>query len=488
MSPFRIQNLRVMRTQLPDFGGLRLLVVGDVMLDRYWQGGTARISPEAPVPVVHIDEMEDRPGGAANVALNLAALGAGVQLAGLIGDDEAGATVENQLQQQDVGCLFQREPSIQTITKLRVISRHQQLIRLDFEKDLEGVDPSAMEAQCLAALPDCDALVLSDYAKGTLQNPARLINAATAAGIPVLVDPKGEDFVRYRGATMLTPNLGEFEAVAGASTSDSELAHNGDLMRRDLQLEALLITLGERGMLLLRDGEAALHLPTRAQEVFDVTGAGDTVIAVLAVAMAAGMSSVDAAGLSNLAAGLVVAKLGTGSVSPPELRRALSRQEGWSPILQEQQLPGLIADARAGGERVVMTNGCFDILHEGHVAYLEEARRLGDRLLVAVNDDASVARLKGSGRPINPLGQRMAVLAGLASVDWVVPFTEDTPERLICSVKPDMLVKGGDYRVEEIAGYDCVRASGGEVRVLRYRKDRSTSRIVENIQRGEDVQ
>lgn len=291
------------------------------------------------------------------------------------------------------------------------------------------------------------------------------------------------DFERYSGATLLTPNLAELEAVIGHCGSDRVVLERGQQLRRRLDLDALLVTLGERGMLLLPRAGEALHLPTRAREVYDVTGAGDTVIALLAAAIAAGMSIMDAAGLANMAAGLVVAKLGAGSVTPAELRAALRQRESWSPVVDQQQLPVLLEEARSAGERVVMTNGCFDILHEGHVAYLQEARKLGDRLLVAVNDDDSVRRLKGEGRPVNSLRQRMAVLAGLASVDWVVPFAEDTPEQLICMVKPDLLVKGGDYRPEQIAGFDCVTANGGEVRVLSYLEGQSTSRILENIRR-----
>jgi D-beta-D-heptose 7-phosphate kinase/D-beta-D-heptose 1-phosphate adenosyltransferase len=475
-----------MQIQLPDFSCARLLVVGDLMLDRYWQGATARISPEAPVPVVHVDQTEARPGGAANVALNLSRLGSQVRLIGIAGRDEAGDQLETELRRLGVECLFQREASVPTITKLRVLSRHQQLIRLDFEQGLEAVDAGEMEGLFTGALPDCQALVLSDYAKGTLSDPQRLIAAARQRGIPVLVDPKGDDFDRYAGATLLTPNLAEFEFIAGKCGSDSILIERGEALRVRLRLEALLITLGERGMLLLAEGQEALHLPTRAREVFDVTGAGDTVIAVLAAGIAAGMGIAAAAGLANLAAGVVVGKLGAGSVTPAELGGALRKQENWSPVVDRGQLAALLDEAKARGERIVMTNGCFDILHEGHVTYLQQARALGDRLLVAVNDDDSVRRLKGEGRPINALAQRMAVLAGLASVDWVVSFAEDTPESLICEVEPDLLVKGGDYRPEQIAGYDCVTRNGGEVRVLEYLDGHSTSRIVASIRTEQD--
>jgi len=470
-----------MQFQLPDFSTARLLVAGDLMLDRYWQGPAARISPEAPVPVVRVERTEDRPGGAANVALNMRSLGAEVTLAGLVGEDEAGQILRQRLQAAGIHCRFQCDPVVPTITKLRVLSQHQQLIRLDFEQPLGELDMEEMERQLLAGLADAGALVLSDYAKGTLRDPQRLIQAARAQGIPVLVDPKGSDFERYRGASLLTPNRQEFETVAGVSGDDRELIERGEALRHRLELGALLITLSERGMLLLQADQPAQHLPTRAREVFDVTGAGDTVIGVLAAALAAGMELAPAAGLANLAAGLMVAKLGAGSVTAEELKGALRQQGEWSSILSREDLLAAVRQARYQGERIVMTNGCFDILHAGHVRYLQQARQLGDRLIVAVNDDASVRRLKGAGRPVNPLAQRMAVLAGLASVDWVVAFAEDTPEALICQVLPDLLVKGGDYRPQQIAGYDCVRANGGEVQALEYHPGHSTSRIIEGL-------
>jgi D-beta-D-heptose 7-phosphate kinase / D-beta-D-heptose 1-phosphate adenosyltransferase len=470
-----------MQFHLPDFSKARVLVVGDLMLDRYWHGKAAKISPEAPVPVVHVHDTEERPGGGANVALNMNALGAQVSLCGLVGDDEAGRVLQAQLRLAGVACHLQTEASIPTITKLRVISQHQQLIRLDFEQAMWSVDLTQMLSQYRQQLSQVDLLILSDYAKGTLQQPQVLIEAAVAQGVPVLVDPKGSDFARYQGATLLTPNLKEFEAVVGQSESDQALNEKGLNLRRELDLKALLITLGERGMLLIREDEPPLHLPTRAREVFDVTGAGDTVIGVLGAGLAAGMPLPEAAGLANVAAGLMVAKLGAGSVSLSELRGALRREGDFHPILSREELWEAAEEARVLGERIVMTNGCFDILHEGHVRYLQQAKQLGDRLVVAVNDDESVSRLKGAGRPINSLRQRMAVLAGLASVDWVVPFSEDTPEALICEIKPDLLVKGGDYRPEEIAGYDCVVRNGGEVRVLDFTPGVSTSRIVEAI-------
>ncbi|MBT2969050.1 MAG: bifunctional heptose 7-phosphate kinase/heptose 1-phosphate adenyltransferase [gamma proteobacterium symbiont of Ctena orbiculata] len=474
-----------MQFHLPDFNQARVLVVGDLMLDRYWQGAAARISPEAPVPVVHIHDCEERPGGGANVALNMTSLGIKVALCGLVGGDEAGSSLTEHLRQAGVACHFQVDNAIPTITKLRVISQHQQLIRLDFEQPLWQSDLAELEALSLQQLPTSDLVILSDYAKGTLQQPQRLIDRANDLGIPVLVDPKGGDFSKYRNATLLTPNLKEFEAIVGRSDTDQELNEKGMALRQQLNLKALLITLSERGMLLIVEEEPPLHLPTRARDVFDVTGAGDTVIGVLGAGMAAGMAVQEAAGLANVAAGLMVAKLGAGSVSLGELKGALRRQGDFQTVLSRDELREAADEARFHGERIVMTNGCFDIIHEGHVRYLQQAKQLGDRLVVAVNDDDSVTRLKGEGRPINGIKQRMAVLAGLASVDWVVAFSEDTPESLICEIKPDLLVKGGDYRPEDIAGYDCVTQNGGEVRVLEYLEGVSTSRIVEAMRDAE---
>ena len=475
-----------MKIHIPPFEQARVLVVGDVMLDRYWHGVTSRISPEAPVPVVHVGESEERAGGAANVALNIAALGVQTRLLGVTGNDEAAALLEALLSGAGIDCQLQKIADTATVTKLRIISRHQQLIRLDFEDGFDAIDSDALMAHYRQGLEHCDVVVLSDYGKGTLANVEHLIAAARAAGKPVLIDPKAQDFSRYRGATLITPNMAEFELVAGHCADEQALIDNSAALLAQHDLEALLVTRGEHGMTLLRRGEPEFHLPTQAREVFDVTGAGDTVISVLAAALAAGETLPSATALANLAAGIVVGKLGTASVSVPELRRTvLMGQDAGFGEMNHEQLQIAVADARSHGERIVMTNGCFDILHAGHVLYLNQARRLGERLIVAVNDDASVKRLKGKGRPINPLERRMTVLAALESVDWVVPFSENTPQQLICDIKPDLLVKGGDYRPEDIAGYDCVRQAGGDVVVLDFAEGCSTSELIETIKQQE---
>ena len=474
-----------MHLKLPDFSAASVLVVGDVMLDRYWQGPTSRISPEAPVAVVKVEGDELRPGGAANVALNAAALGARVALVGLVGEDAEAGLLAGHLAARGVASDFVPVPGSRTITKLRIISKHQQLIRLDFEDGFKGCDGSGILARFLRALPQAKAVVLSDYAKGVLRDTQPLIRAARERGLPVVIDPKGTDFERYRGATLLTPNQSEFEAVVGVVGDDADLAAKGCALRDSLDLDALLVTRSEKGMCLLQRGHAPVHLPTRAREVYDVTGAGDTVVAVLAAALAAGEAMHEAVALSNLGAGVVVGKLGTATVSPAELVAAMEQhlpiQTG---TVSEDDLVALVARARAAGERIVMTNGCFDILHAGHVTYLQQARALGDRLIVAVNDDDSVRRLKGETRPVNTLDARMTVLAALAAVDWVVPFSEDTPQRLICRVCPDVLVKGGDYRPEDIAGGECVTAAGGAVKVLPFLSGHSTSSMIATIKGG----
>jgi D-beta-D-heptose 7-phosphate kinase/D-beta-D-heptose 1-phosphate adenosyltransferase len=451
------------------------------MLDQYLFGATSRISPEAPVPVVHVQDTDDRPGGAANVAVNLASLGASTRLIGAVGDDSAAQTLENILGGQGIQCDFARVSDRPTITKTRVQSRGQQLIRLDQENAAALID-SRLTEQLANALDGAGAVILSDYGKGALTDVGAMIGLCREAGVPVLVDPKGRDFSIYRGATLITPNQGEFEAVAGECTTDAELAERGWNMIEDLDLAALLVTRSEKGMMLLESGNEPVFLSTQAREVFDVTGAGDTVIATLAGALASGQGLAAAAALANMAAGLVVRKIGVATVTPGEIQVALhQRGQGGRGLVTRDELAVLIDEARQRGERVVMTNGCFDILHAGHVAYLEEAKSLGDRLIVAVNDDDSVRRLKGDSRPINALGDRLLVLAGLAAVDWVIPFAEDTPAELIAAVLPDVLVKGGDYEPEEIAGGKDVLRNGGEVRVLSFRDGHSTSRIIEKL-------
>ena len=469
--------------KLPEFDQASVLVVGDLMLDRNWQGRTSRISPEAPVPVVHVDGVEDRAGGAGNVALNIAALGSKSTVMGYVGKDDAASSLQGLLENAGVSCQFEQLDGQPTITKLRVLSRHQQLIRLDFEKGFHDLPIEALLMRFNSALMNHDVVILSDYDKGTLASVQQLILAAKAAGKKVLIDPKGTDFKRYQGATLMTPNWSEFEAVVGHCKSDEELVSKGMGLLMDLQLDALLITRGEKGMSLLQQGQAPIHLPTQAREVFDVTGAGDTVISILAASLAAGASFSDATVLANQAAGLVVAKLGTATVTQQELKATLHTLDDMPRgFVSTTKLDAAITTARVNGEKIVLTNGCFDILHPGHVRYLQQAKALGDRLVILVNDDASVGRLKGPERPINSLETRAEMLSALACVDWVCAFSEDSPREHICRILPDILVKGGDYqRIEDIEGHDCVAQAGGKSFVLDYVDGCSTTNLIKNI-------
>lgn len=464
------------------FRNAQVLIAGDLMLDRYWHGSTSRISPEAPIPVVAVNQQEARPGGAANVALNIAALGAKALLTGIVGDDPAGAELTGILSDAGVAPLLTQNAGFSTITKLRIISQHQQLIRADFEATCGDELIEDMASRVRSALASADVLLLSDYAKGALRQCPTLIDEARKAGKPVLIDPKGNDFSRYRGATLLTPNLSEFEGVAGKCADEAEMVERAKAMIVELALDALLITRSEKGMsLITADGEHH-HYPAHAREVFDVTGAGDTVISTLAVGLAAGCDLQTSVILANHAASIVVGKLGTAVVTTPELKKSIEHDDELEGgILSKEQLVAAVRDARHYGQRVVFTNGCFDILHAGHVAYLQEARRRGDKLVVAVNDDDSVSRLKGPGRPVNKVDNRMAVLAGLKAVDWVTSFSEDTPIPLLEAVKPDVLVKGGDYTIDQVVGAEVVRAYGGEVEVLNVEAGLSTTATIKYI-------
>lgn len=475
-------------SRLNHLADARVLVVGDVMLDRYFQGDSQRISPEAPVPVVKISKIEDKAGGAANVARNIAHLDAAVGLLGLIGEDAQGESLRNILANDGIASALISQAELPTIAKMRVISRHQQVVRLDIEQNFSRAHSERLADQLEALLPNYDFVVVSDYNKGSLAAVERIIKNAKAAGKYVLVDPKQADLSVYRGADIITPNLSEFRLAGGDTSSEESMLSSARAMLSRCGIAAMLLTRSEQGMTLITPTETH-HFPAQVLEVSDVTGAGDTVIATLAVMLGAGMSLPQAVEVANLAAGLVVAKLGAATVSPAELAAKLNShlfsqgdvyQTPFAKVLQH------IAFAKQNGERIVFTNGCFDILHAGHVRYLAQAKALGDRLVVGLNSDASIKRLKGETRPVNPLDERATVLASLASVDWVLPFGDlaeenDTPLSLILQVKPDVLVKGGDYRIETIVGASEVLAYGGEVKVLQFVDGCSTSAIIEKI-------
>lgn len=471
--------------KLPDLSTGHVLVVGDVMLDRYWFGDTARISPEAPIPVVKVNGADNRPGGAANVALNIASLGGKATLFGITGNDEAATILEEQLDASSVNHVLHKIGTASTIVKLRVISRQQQLLRLDFEDTSTLVCDDVFIEQFKKHLKTANLVILSDYKKGTLSNPQIFIQAAREANIPVIVDPKSTDFNLYRNATIVTPNMKEFEAVVGVCHSEQDIINKGRALLTQHNIHSLLITRGEDGMTLI-NADQLIHLPAYAREIADVTGAGDTVIGALGAAVAVNCELPTAVAIANLAASIVVGKLGAATVSTPELQSAITGQTSFTAgIVNEEQLLQAVNEARAQGKKVVFTNGCFDILHAGHVTYLQMAKQLGDFLIVAVNTDESIRKLKGSNRPVNHLDHRMTVLAGLGVVDWVVPFADDTPERLLKLLQPDMLVKGGDYRIDQIVGADIVRAYGGDVRIMKHNITTSSTTILQQMNKGD---
>lgn len=469
-----------------EWEGKRLLVVGDVMLDKYIWGEVGRISPEAPVPIVRGTRQEAKPGGAANVAMNLACLGAQTTVVGITGGDEDERLLESSLRTCDVTSHLLPSAEFPTITKTRILSGSQQMLRLDFERlgTIESVAYDRLIEKSLSLLPGSHALVLSDYAKGAI-TPAvcqTLIPAARKLGIPILVDPKSQDYRHYRGATTICPNLNE---LANATRTDSAnleaLLAAAEAMVTDLDIEFLTATLSEKGIALVRPGNRFLA-PALARQVFDVSGAGDTVIAVLALCLASGLQPETAVQLANVAAGIVVGKVGTVPVEKHELLAALSPQialHAEDQVLTREELVQRVELWKANGERVVFTNGCFDLLHIGHITLLEQARQFGDRLIVAINSDASVTALKGPTRPIVSQHERARVLAALAAVDAVVIFDEPTPLAMIMASRPDVIVKGGDYKADSIIGADEVASWGGEVRIVPLVEGFSTTRLIE---------
>ncbi len=463
----------------------RVVVLGDVMLDRYVAGEVRRISPEAPIPVLRRSDSYAVLGGAANVARNVASLGGRAVLVGAVGEDAAAADIERLAAASDgVETALVRLAGWPTTVKTRFVSHGQQLLRLDEERELPAACAGALIASFRTALDGAAVVVLSDYAKGVLSDPVleQAIRLARARGVPVIADPKRATFSAYRGVTILTPNQAEAARATGIEGADDHsVAEAGRIALDQAGAEAALVTRSDRGLTLVRLREAPLHLPTRAQAVADVSGAGDTLVAAFSLALAAGAALPDAAVLANAAAGIVVGKPGTATVTAAELAAALRHE-------QIQSLDGKIAgwaEARArvagwrqAGLRVGFTNGCFDLIHPGHVRLLAAARAGCDRLVVALNSDASVRRLKGPGRPVQTEAARALVMAGMASADLVVLFDQDTPEALISQLLPDVLFKGADYTMEQVVGADIVRAHGGTVRLIPLQAGHSTSAIV----------
>jgi D-beta-D-heptose 7-phosphate kinase / D-beta-D-heptose 1-phosphate adenosyltransferase len=478
--------------------GAPVLVLGDIMLDRFVYGSVERISPEAPIPVLRIDQETAMLGGAGNVLRNLAALGARPLGIGVIGEDAAGREVEALAASclAPVGGTFQaiRATARRTTIKDRYIAAGQQLLRVDRDPDgaLHAGTAASVSAAALAAVEQVSAVVLSDYGKGLLGDDliAAVIAAAAQRGCPVIVDPKGRDFSRYRGASWVTPNRRELQEASGLTTDgDAAVAAAARKVIEEAGIAAVLATRSEQGMSLVSGtaGRQVYHLKAKAREVFDVSGAGDTVVATFAAALAAGLDAVTAAQLANVAAAIVVGKLGTAVARPGEIRHALHASEllaAEAKVASLDSLAGQVARWRQAGLKVGFTNGCFDLLHPGHISLLEQARAACDRLVVGLNSDASVRRLKGESRPVQGETARAAVLASLASVSRVVIFGEDTPLAVIEALRPDVLVKGADYSLDQVVGADVVQGYGGRVVLAELAPGHSTTKTIERLERG----
>jgi len=479
-----------------EFGHLSVLCLGDVMLDRFLHGDIERISPEAPVPVIRVRTTKEMPGGAGNVACNIASLGGKAILVGVVGSDEAGERLRRLLLSRpgitDALTGSSRRP---TICKTRFIAGRQQVVRADDESSdgLFDDEQAALIAAIDTHLPGSQAMVLSDYGKGALSEAVLgyAISAARAAGVSVFVDPKSEDFGRYRGADCITPNLKEFAAAARKTClTEADIAAAAHRLLVQADAQAILVTRSEKGMTLVERNGDVTSVPARAREVFDVSGAGDTVIAALALARASGRTLAQAMHIANAAAGVVVSKLGTATADITEVMHELASQSeelGGPPIAGLQSFEAarsLVAQWRDQGLEVGFTNGCFDILHPGHVSLLAAARQNCDRLVVALNTDESTRRLKGPTRPVNTLEQRAQVMAAIRFVDCVVGFAEDTPLEIITALMPDVLIKGADYALHQVVGADVVQNAGGRVVLAELVAGQSTTRIIGRAQSG----
>jgi D-beta-D-heptose 7-phosphate kinase/D-beta-D-heptose 1-phosphate adenosyltransferase len=470
-------------------GDVRLLVIGDLMLDEYLWGKAERISPEAPVQVVEVTREDLRLGGAGNVINNLVALGCRVVACSVIGGDDNGTLLHHAFTGKgvDVSGVFQ-DPLRATTKKTRVVAANQQIVRIDRESK-EDIS-AEFEERILGFINErashFKAILISDYGKGVLTQKILdgIISVGRRMKVPVVVDPKGRDYGRYNGASILTPNRKEAEIAAGITILDEDsLMAAARKLIGDVDLDALLITRSEQGMSLFLRGGETVHIPTVAREVYDVTGAGDTVLAVLGLALACGRDYADAAQLANMAAGIAVAKVGTSTVSPGEIIDAVAHghRDSETKIKNLDVMAAIVAAEKAKGKRVVFTNGCFDLLHAGHVKYLQRARSFGDLLVLGLNSDASVRRLKGDKRPLINEAERGHLLSALDCVDYVVIFQEDTPLKLIETLKPAILVKGGDYSPDKVVGKETVESYGGRVELVEFVDGKSTTHIIEKI-------
>ena len=484
---------------IKSFSEVKILILGDIMLDRYIWGDAVRISPEAPIPVFTVKKKSECLGGAGNVAANLAGLECNVTIIGVCGQDETGVSLEKNFKRKKIRSKLCRNTSDPTITKTRIIARGQQLIRLD-EEEINACD-EILKNEILKnfkeEIASHDLVILSDYGKGMFQTPGLcriIIKKCRQLNIPVFVDPKSRSWDIYRQATCITPNYAEFKLISDTLDGKKQDLDAAVYLRNKYELDWLVITRGPEGIWIIDKNDDSIEIPSRAREVFDVSGAGDTVIATLAAGFASGLNFKNAAELANTAAGIVVGKTGTRPISRDELILSSqmsdtglfygnqSHDGNKSPkIMSKESALFMIQTWRSSGDKIVFTNGCFDLLHPGHIHLIHQARSLGNRLIVGINSDASVKRLKGDSRPILAQNDRSIILSALSSVDLIVIFEEDTPLELIKTLQPDILVKGSDYTPDTVVGRDIVESYGGRVCIVQLLKNYSTTGIAKKI-------
>tara|TARA_B100000242_G_C43034428_1_gene482178 strand:- start:227 stop:1687 length:1461 start_codon:yes stop_codon:yes gene_type:complete len=460
---------------------VKILVLGDIILDSYCFGDARRLSPEAPVPILNFKHDENKLGGAANVAMNITSLGANCSLVGTIGLDREGEAIKDLCKKYNIETYLNEKKELRTINKTRIVSRNQQLLRMDFE-NYEDNKLRTLDFKIYYELIEShDLIIFSDYLKGTLPNCNEFIKIAKNLNKKILIDPNGINFEKYRGATLITPNYVEFENAVGKCFTEEEVLFKGSKLVENLNLGALLITRSQDGMTLIQKDKKPIHFGAKAKEVFDVTGAGDTVIATIGIMFSLGNSLKNSIEIANEAAGIVITKLGTTSLNSQEFLSIYPKVSKPNIECNLDELKNYISILKNKNKRIIMTNGCFDILHKGHISYLEQAKRLGDVLIIAINDDDSIKRLKGNFRPINNLKSRMQVLSGLRCVDFVISFNDDTPIKIYEELLPDVIVKGGDYHENDVIGGDLIKKNGGDVRIIELVKDISTTKIIEKI-------
>jgi len=470
------------------FPTLKVLVIGDLMLDRYIFGDVNRISPEAPVPVLRHAQRAERAGGAANVAMNIAGLGGHAYLAGFWGKDAESGLLDHLLKAAGIDTSAVQACDRPTTSKTRIVGRNQQLMRLDVETSERprAAEMEQLTSAAVALVPQMDAVILSDYDKGALTRELceAVIVAARGVGIPVLADPKTPDLSKYSGATTVCPNLGELALATGLPTSNLDaLLAAGQKQVTEHGFDFMTVTMSEKGIRVLRP-ESAFHSPAQAREVFDVSGAGDTVIATMAAGLACRLDAEAAVQLANMAAAIVVGERGTVPVYAAQLVAALTPNTTFhagDKLLDLERAKQRVGEWRANGETIVFTNGCFDILHIGHITLLEECRKFGSRVVVGVNSDASVCELKGPARPVVGERERARILAALSATDAVVIFAEATPAALIAALRPEVLVKGGDYKLEGIVGHEQLAEWGGRVEIVPTVEGFSSSSMIQKM-------